>query len=441
MMLFAGTFAVAATVYYQTTIILWELAIGGPLLITAALFMLILSGSGRYLAALLALACGAWGYWQLHTYLPLFPEMLEKSWPLFGFLPAATVLAILAAVRCLRSLISPPYVFVAGQAPRRRYAILGILFAYVILGCIAGLSFLPDSVRRPMLRDMWGRYSYDPPTESTPQSVTQTPSPEATPETAQEAKLPEKIQIVQAPGYDLNPVLPPMNSQASTDQPLGSSSYATSVSQVTPPAKKTTRVPTNAREPAPLAKTELTKIAKSPVSSSAALTAPTQPARKVEDGSGQSPATSPILSKGTTGSVKTAATVSPATKKQGPALPVTEPNIMDTALPAFGTPKAYSGLADSLSESPVLNDVSFAETGGQTELSIKSDQKILQRQANPDGTELLRVRYSTELRDIQGRKSQGYLLLDVLMDGKGRVLRSLPVEMSDSETDLFAAMP
>ena len=198
MMLLAGLCAIVAAVRYQTTIFLWELGIGGPILIITAIFMLRLRGGWRWLAALLAAGPAAWAIWQLHTYLPLLPDFLPKSWPVLCFLPIACLLAILATLRSWRSLWSAGYVLVPGKPPRKKRAPGGVIFAALVVGAVAGVGYLPNDARSALLQPL--RPSARSPLTGTAGTVS-SPAKQNT-----------------AHNYAANPVLPPANS---TPAPAG----------------------------------------------------------------------------------------------------------------------------------------------------------------------------------------------------------------------------
>lgn len=331
MMLAAGLCAVGAAIWHQTTILPWELGIGGPVLIVTALLMLLLRGGGRYLAVLLAAAAGAWGFWQLRTYLPILPDFLPQSWPVICLLPIACLLAMLAALRGVRSLWSAGWVQVPGQPPHPRRAPGGVVLAVLVVGLVTAVGFLPHDLRSQLLRPL-------------------RPSPPST--------LPGAVASHNgadrptAGGYDHNPLLPPLNSVAPS-------------SPVSPPP--------------------------------------------------------------------------PASSASNPAYPYPAP-----AVPAgrtAGPPRSYPNLNRDLARVTPLREVAKSQTAGRLEFSIGREFTIEQRQMQADGTERLRVRAATLATDSLGRKAPGTARFDVLVDGQGRILRTLPADFVDEETKLLLGNP
>lgn len=283
MMLLAGLSAIAASVWHQTAMLLWELAIGGPILIVAAVAMLRLRGGWRFLGALLAAGPAAWAVWQLATYVPLLPDFVAASWPIFCFMPIAAVLAILATLRCWRSVFSNAWILVPGQPPRRRHAVGGIVFATLVVGLIAGVGFAPDELRRPAMMALWGR----------------APAP-----TAAKARTPS------APSrqIEVNPVLPPMNSSQPTApaRPAASTPSQPATRSDPPPAPEAARPVVSLPLPA--------TPAKAPANPPARPTA-TAPARVATPSGPTAPTPPPVISSaappGTVGVGKLKATEPP----------------------------------------------------------------------------------------------------------------------------------
>lgn len=198
MMLAASVVAAGACVFHQTTVVLPEMAAGVPLLLITGILMLVLRGGGRFVAALFAVGSAVWAVWQGMTYLPMLHEFLDNSWPELTWLLVMVHLPVLAAVRCLKSLISPPWRIREGRPPARRRAIFGILWVWFVVGVLVGLGFIPAEARRPLVNVINGQEP-----EWRPNSQVSGPSKESG------RTYPES-------DYNANPVMPPMSGGSGT---------------------------------------------------------------------------------------------------------------------------------------------------------------------------------------------------------------------------------
>lgn len=406
MMLYAALFTLAANVWHQTTILLWELALGVPLLLVTSILVLSVRGRGRPFAAVLAVAPFCWALWQADTYLPLLPDFTNPSWPLAGLLPISLFLALFSCLRCWRSLLSPPWVLRQGQPPRRRRALLGLLFAWAVVILFLLVSVLPDELRRPLLDELWGR--------SPGNTDKGSPRPGSTPE-------PEPSTPPQS-SYDFNPVMPPMNSSPEPEPVPAVSPSRT--------ARSSSSVANHTGGTSPVRSSQPTagKAQPSPSSSSQATT-PTlggAPIRMVSTAPkpGEVSVIVPILSE------------TPAAQDLPAGITQASVPVSTTKLPR-GPARNYPNLARDLAAEPALAGVGFEKTAGRTSLRIGSDPRILTRQQNADGTELLRVQCSTSSADSLGRQASGSVQLDVLMDPQGRILLCRTLEFQDAESALL----
>jgi len=237
MMLAASFAAAGACVFHQTTVVLPEMAAGVPLLLITGVLMLVLRGAGRFVAALLAVGCAVWAVWQGLTYLPMLHEFLDSSWPDLTWLLVMVHLPVLAAVRCLKSLLSPPWRLREGRPPARRRAIFGVLWVWFVVGLLVGFGFLPTEVRRPLVNVINGQEP-----EWRPNSqVASTPTTSGT-ATRSGKTYPEN-------DYNSNPVMPPMSGGNSTASEQGTVSGIRMVSTAPQPGQ-TVVIPTAPIEPA-----------------------------------------------------------------------------------------------------------------------------------------------------------------------------------------------
>jgi antitoxin component YwqK of YwqJK toxin-antitoxin module len=156
MMLLAGLAMMSVFPGNQAAAAPWQPVVGGPLLIVCAVVMIILRGGWRWLAIVPAIGAAFWAVKTIAAYLPIWPDCPAAAWQVLSVLPAACVLAILACLRALRSLVSGGYVMVPGKPPRQKRAPMGVVFAAVLAALAAAPGALPDAARRQVftvLRD------------------------------------------------------------------------------------------------------------------------------------------------------------------------------------------------------------------------------------------------------------------------------------------------
>lgn len=154
-------------------------------------------------------------------------------------------------------------------------------------------------------------------------------------------------------------------------------------------------------------------------------------------GSGEPVAQTPATSSGTPSASPIAppvATPTPIATKT----PVPPP--LPIPLPSQSVP-AGPDLSAAIAASPAVKSVGAAETAGRLTCTVGCTYQVLDRFRHEDGTQSMRVYTATSMTAADGKASKGTLILDVVADPQGNIIRSKIVEVGDPEMQQLLAAP
>ena len=155
-----------------------------------------------------------------------------------------------------------------------------------------------------------------------------------------------------------------------------------------------------------------------------------------------------------TGSSEPVAQIPAAPSGEPPASPIAPPVATPTPvatqtpvppplpipLPSQPVP-AGSDLSAAIAASPAVKNVGAAETAGRLACTVSRNYQILDRFRYEDGTQFMRVCTATSMTAADGKTSKGTLVLDVVADPQGNIIRSKIVEIGDPEMQQLLAAP